>query len=200
MDNRLEALYVLALATGLRQGELLGLRWDDVDIEQGGLTVRYQLQRIPGVGLRLRELKTEQSRRTLTLPVAARDALRRHRARQRQERLWAGSRWQDTSFIFTTPIGTPLDADNLRREYVALRDAAEMPPVRFHDLRHTFTSLLQGRGGKLLDISRVLGHSQVSTTTNTYAHLFTERYAEIADLMDDALTETVPTGDARTGT
>jgi len=133
--------------------------------------------------------------------MAARDALRRHKVRQLKERvILAGSQWQDTGFIFTTPIGTPVDADNLRREYVALRDAAGMSPVRFHDLRHTFTSLLRGRGAKVLDISRVLGHSQVSTTTNTYSHLFTERYAEIATLMDDALTEAAPDKEADTGT
>lgn len=159
-------------------------------MERGILAVRGQLQRVPGAGLMLRELITETSRRTLALSVAAVDALKRHRVRQLEERLWAGMRWQDTGFLFTSTVGTPADPDHTRRDFKVLLEAAKLPPVRFHDLRHTFASLLVARGGNFLDLSKMLGHSQPSTTSDTYSHLFDERYAELAALMDDALTGT----------
>jgi len=189
-NDRMEGLYVLAITTGLRQGELLGLRWQDVDLERGVLAVRNQLQRVTGKGLRLRELKTEKSRRTLTLPATAVDALKRHRVRQLEARLWAGITWQDTGFIFTSSKGTPADPDHTRCQFKKLLKNTNLTPVRFHGLRHTFASLLVAQGGNFLDLSKMLGHSQPSTTSDTYSHLFDGRYAELAAMMDSALTGT----------
>ncbi|MGI8546822.1 MAG: site-specific integrase [Gemmatimonadaceae bacterium] len=185
--DRLEALYTVALALGLRQGEALGLRWQDIDVEARSLTVRYQLQRVDGKPA-LVEPKTAKSRRTLTLPTIAVDALRRHRIRQLEERLWAGSRWQEGGFVFTSTIGTPVDEHNLRKQFRALVKKAELPPMRFHDLRHSAASLLAAQGANARDVMETLGHTQIATTMNLYTHVFTERKAELAAMMDAALT------------
>jgi len=185
-DDRLEALYTVALALGLRQGEALGLRWQDVDLEAGTLAVRYQLQRVDGKPA-LVEPKTPKSRRTLALPALAVDALRRHRVRQLEERLWAGIRWQEQGLIFTSTIGTPVDEHNLRKQFRALLVAAKIRHIRFHDLRHSAGSLLAAQGATGRDIMEVLGHSQISTTVR-YTHVYDERRAELAAMMDTALT------------
>jgi len=187
--DRLEALYTVALALGLRQGEALGLRWQDIDLDTRTLTVRYQLQRVDSK-LVLVEPKTPKSRRALMLPGIVVEALKRHRTRQKEERLLAGYRWQDTGFVFTSTIGTPLDADNMRREFHATVTAAKLPPMRFHDLRHSAASLLAAQGASARDVMETLGHTQIGTTLNLYTHVFTERKTELADLMDAALTPT----------
>lgn len=117
--DRLEALFILAVAVGLRQGEALGLLWDAVDLDQGTLTVRYALQRVDKQ-LTLVEPKTLKSRRTLHLPQFLKAALLRHRAVQEEERLVAGSRWRETGFVFTTKIGTPLDGTNVTKRFQRL--------------------------------------------------------------------------------
>ena len=117
--DRLEALFSVALAIGLRQGEALGVRWQDVDWDARIIRVRYALQRI-NKRLELTELKTKNSRRDLPLIETVLVALRSHRNRQLQEKMVAGSRWQETGMVFTTTIGTPLDARNVTRKYHAL--------------------------------------------------------------------------------
>lgn len=186
--DRLEALYTLTLALGLRQGEVLGLRWQDIDLEGGTLSVRHQLQRVNGA-LVLREPKAH-SQRTLTLPPVVVDCLRQHQLRQMEERAWEGTRWQDTGFVFTSSIGTPLDADNVRKLFKEIVKATDgIPPaLRFHDLRHTAASLLNDCGANDFDVSRTLGHSQVSTTRDIYTHLFEKRRDDIATMMNDVLT------------
>ncbi len=184
--DRLEALYTVALSLGLRQGEALGLCWQDVDLEARTLAVRCQLQRVDGKPA-LVEPKTPQSRRTLALPALAVDALRRHRIRQLEERLWAGSRWQEQGLVFTSTIGTPIDEHNLRRQFRALLATAKIRHIRFHDLRHSAGSLLAAQGATGREIMDVLGHSQISTTAR-YTHVYDERRVELAAKMDAALT------------
>jgi integrase len=169
--HRLEALYTVALALGLRQGEALGLRWEDVDLESGKLRVRKQLQRIDG-RLVLSEPKTECSRRTMALPGFAVDSLREHRVRQLEERLAAGSRWRENSLVFPSTIGTPIEPRNVTRHFKALLREAGLPETtRFHDLRHTCATLLLMQGEDLRVVMDVLGHSQISLTANTYQHV-----------------------------
>lgn len=182
-DDRLRALFTVGVALGLRQGELLGLRWEDVDFATGTLTVRKQLQRIDGKP-QLVDLKTERSRRTLPLPAVTASALRAHRARQSQERLLAGSRWQDWGLVFASTIGTPLDPRNLTDRYKALLAQAGLPNIRFHDMRHSCASLLIAQGVPLEIVSRILGHSQISLTMNTYVHLLPQAQQQAADAMD----------------
>ncbi len=182
-DDRLRALFTVGVALGLRQGELLGLRWEDIDFATGTLTVRKQLQRIDGKP-QLVDLKTERSRRTLPLPAVTASILRAHRARQVQDRLLAGSRWQDWGLVFASTIGTPLDPRNLTDRYKALLAQAGLPNIRFHDMRHSCASLLIAQGVPLEIVSRILGHSQISLTMNTYVHLLPQAQQQAADAMD----------------
>jgi len=184
--NRLEALYVMAMGTGMRQGELLGLTWKCVDLDTGTATVRQQMQRINGK-LTLVEPKTTQSRRTVALPAIVVNALTSHRERQRFERKWAGSRWQEHGLVFTTTIGTPLDNSNVTHNFQkTLRDAG-IRKQRFHDLRHCAATLLLAQGADLRTIMDVLGHSTITLTANTYAHLTDATRRVAADMMDDML-------------
>lgn len=190
--DRLEALYTVALALGLRQGEALGLRWQDVDLERGRLTVAYALQRQktdPGEPAKpvLVEPKTERSRRTLALPATVLSALREHRSRQLQERLIAGSAWEEYGFIFTTTTGRPLLNTYLLRLFHAHLERAGLPRMRFHELRHSAASLLIAQGVPLKTVSTVLGHSTITLTSDVYGHLFQDAQREAANAMDRAL-------------
>jgi integrase len=187
--DRLEALYTVALAMGLRQGEALGLRWQDVDLETGRLSVRMALQRVEGT-FQLVELKTDRSRRTLTLPGVALHALRAHRTRQLEERLIAGEQWQEYGLVFATMQGKPLSARNVFRTYQRALANADLPHKRFYDLRHTCATLLLAQGVDMRTIMDILGHSQISLTMNTYAHVTLALQQDAAQRMNDFLTGT----------
>ena len=186
-DHRLHALWVSALGTGQRQGELLGLRWEDVEVDQARLTVRHTLQRVGGE-LVLLEPKTERSRRTIALPEVVMSALRGHRTRQKMERLVAGSRWVDSGHVFTTSRGTPLDAATVTRSFQRALSGAALPHRRFHDLRHSAATFLLAQGFSLEDVKNLLGHSSIVLTSNTYGHVLEGRQRELADGLDTVLT------------
>ena len=183
--HRLEALFAVALAIGLRQGEALGLRWQDVDLETGIVNVRYALQRTGG-SLQLVELKTRNSLRSIALPDVTRRALREHRTRQLEERLTAPY-WEDHGFVFASTVGTGIDPRNLTREFHQLRAAAGMDWLRFHDLRHGCASLLMAQGVNPRVVMEILGHSQISLTLGTYSHVAPELAREAAGKMDHIL-------------
>lgn len=170
--DRLEALYLVALGVGLRQGELLGLAWSDVDFERGVLTLRKALQRVDR-RLVLVEPKSVTSRRVVVLPDLVTAALRKHRVRQAEERLLAGRRWKDDprDLVFRTTIGTPLDGITVARNFQALLARHRLPHQRFHDLRHTCASLLLAEGVAPRVVMETLGHSQIALTLNTYSHV-----------------------------
>lgn len=186
-EDRLGALYSVALTVGLRQGEALGLRWDDVDLDAGLVHVRFQLQRIDGQGLQLVAPKTKLSRRTLALPPTIAANLGSHRARQAEERLRAGSRRIETGLVFTTEIGTGLDGPNVTKSFQRLLEKAGLPRRRFHDLRHSCASLLLAQNVAPRVVMEVLGHSQISLTMNTYSHVLPELKREAAQQMEALL-------------
>jgi integrase len=185
--NRLEARWIVGLALGLRQGEVLGLWWDDVDLEAGTLRVRRALQRQRVNGLVFIEPKTSRSRRTVSLPEPLVDALRAHRSRQLQERLAAGSMWKGSECVFTTECGAPIDPRNDYRAFKMLLGVAGLRDVRLHDLRHTAASLLLLQGVAPRVVMEVLGHSQISLTMNTYSHVVPELKRDAAERMGTAL-------------
>ena len=184
--DRLEALYSVALSLGLRQGEALGLRWEDVDLDKGNLSVRYALQRVNGK-VELVEPKTKKSRRTIALPFVAVNALLKHRITQESERQWAGDRWQETGHVFTSTIGTPLDDCNVTHQFQRILKAAGLPKLRFHDLRHTCATLLIAQGVHPRYVMDILGHSQIGLTMNTYGHVVAAVQREAASKMDAIL-------------
>ena len=157
------------MSAGLRRGELLGLRWVDVDLDGAELHVRQAIQRVGGE-LHFTAPKTRHSRRTIPLPALAVDALREHRARQAAERLAAGTAWRDSGLVFTTATGTPIEPRNLNRHWYALRKRADLPPVRLHDLRHTCVTLLLDAGVPPHIVQVIAGHSGIQVTMSIYAH------------------------------
>lgn len=182
--DRLAALYKLAISTGMRQGELLALRWQDVDLDGGRVTIRHTLR----LGTReLAEPKTERARRTLRLSAETAPGLREHRRRQLQDRLAAGRRWIDGDFVFATGNGTPLDSRNVTKAFQRNLANAGLPHQRFHDLRHACATLLLEDGEDLGVVSRILGHSQIATTADVYAHLTPAMLERSAARMDSIL-------------
>ncbi len=185
--NRLEALYVLALTTGMRQGELLGLRWHDIDLTGAKVQVRGSMQVTPE-GLRIAETKTAGSRRQVMLSKQPLDALRRHRATQAEERLRSGAAWDDQDLVFTNQIGRPIAAGNLlRRSFEPLLKRAGLPRIRFHDLRHTSATLLLGQGVHPKIVAEMLGHTKISTTLDLYSHVTPTMQRQAAEAFDSIL-------------
>ncbi|MHB1324976.1 MAG: site-specific integrase [Thermoleophilia bacterium] len=164
----------------------LGLKWEDVNFEAKTLRVRFALQRIEGK-LQLVEPKSAKSRRTIALPNPTVKALKHHRKRQLEENLLAGPAWQETGFVFTSTIGTPLEPDNIGRWFKPLLKKAGLPDIRFHDLRHTAASLLLVQGVQPRVVMETLGHSQISLTMNRYSHVMPVLQREAAEKMDAIL-------------
>ena len=181
--DRHEALFTVALSLGLRQGEALGLRWQDVDLRARTLSVVHALQRVDGK-LRLVEPKTDRSRRTIRMPEVVADSLVDHKRRQAERRLLAGGRWTNTSLIFTTSLGTPLEGIGVTKHFQDLLAATGLPRLRFHDLRHSCASLLLAQGVAPRVVMETLGHSQISLTMDTYTHVMPAVQAEAAEAMD----------------
>jgi len=186
--NKNEALYHLALATGLRQSELLGLKWSDLDWQKKTLNVQRQLKRNFKQGDYFAQPKTNNGRRTVVLGVTTVEKLREHWNLQNELRIFAGSRWQENDLIFPTPIGTPKNQSNLFREFKQFLRDTGLPEIRFHDLRHTAASLLLNHGVAPIIVSRRLGHYKVSMTLDIYGHLMPEMQDDAAKLIDDLIT------------
>ena len=184
--DRLQALYTLAITTGLRRGELLGLGWENVNLDQGTLRVSNTLQRVNGRP-QLVEPKTERSRRAVTMSRIAVKALRAHKTGQLEDRILAGSRWQETGLVFTSTIGTPLDGANVSHRFHALLRRAGLPHQRFHDLRRACASFLFAQGLPARMVMEVLGHSQIGTTMDIYAHVMPAMHQQAAEGMDAIL-------------
>jgi integrase len=232
--HRLEALFSIGVALGLRIGEALGLHWADVNVEAGVLHVRTALQRSGGdpvarrrllaqrkrlnlelkaakgdhrqqvvieqarvvvrqqladvqATLNLIEPKSRRSRRAIQMPALVVKALKAHRVRQLEERLAAGGQWTELDFVFPTSIGTPMDPRNVTRDFKEILAEAKLPPVRVHDLRHTAASLLLAQGVAPRTIMEILGHSQITLTMDTYAHIMPTLQQDAAEQMNAIL-------------
>lgn len=201
--HRLEALFRVALSLGMREGEALGLRWEDVDLDGGKLQIVHTLQRVKRPGekkskLELLSPKTDGSRRTIALPQVLIAPLLAHRARQQEERQACGEAWRETGMVFTTSVGTMLDQRSLLRYFYAIlntRDPADpepdpekkrklLPRLRFHDLRHSAATLLLAQGVHPRYIMELLGHSSISVTMNLYGHVLDDMKRETARQID----------------
>jgi integrase len=184
--DRLEALFVLAIHTGLRQGELLGLKWEDVDLESGTLRVRRTLATTKS-GPMLTAPKTKGSRRSVKLTQGTLDALRSHLKRQLQE-IRAGSLWRENGLVFASETREPLDRRYLTsRRFKGLLESAGLPEIRFHDLRHTCATLLLSKNVNPKIVSEMLGHATIAITLDTYSHIIPNMRDQAAAAMEEAL-------------
>jgi len=192
--DRLEALYVICLMTGLRRGEALALSWNDLDPERGSLLVQRAIKRVqtrsesgPRTRLEIGPTKTLSSVRTQALPRMCLDALRRQRARQASEKLAIDGWHNSDNLIFTTPIGSPIDPANFAKSLHDHCIAAGIGHRNPHQLRHSTATLLLAQDIPLHEVSDILGHSSVSVTKDVYGHMTTERRQAAADAMDRIL-------------
>ena len=175
----------------MRQGELLGLQWPDVDLDLGRVTIfrslhRTKRRRDPDdqtPWFELRHPKTAGSRRTLDIPSVTVDALREHQQKQRLQRLLADSSWKEQKLIFTTRIGTPVDTTNVLHQFQKILKRAGLAKMRFYDLRHTHASLLIAEGVHPKKIAERLGHASIKLTMDLYGHLFEGSDKESAERM-----------------
>lgn len=185
--HRLEALYWLALTTGMRQGELLALRWKEVNFEARALQVRGTLTLKEGRYV-VSEPKTPGSRRQVALGGQVIEVLRLHRSRQAEERLAKGSCWMDNDLVFANEVGNPIEPSNLRRRsFFPLLEKAGLKRIRFHDLRHSAATLLLGEGIHPKIVSERLGHSRVAITLDLYSHVTPTMQQQAVDAMNKLL-------------
>ena len=182
------AFYHVALATGMRQGELLGLKWDDLDLTRKTLQVKRQVERLPGGGFEFVPPKTKAGYRTIKLGSETVNILTHHYKTQLDESANAGNKWQDHGLIFPSSVGTPFSPSNVLKTFGTLRDEAGLPKIRFHDLRHTAASLMLNNGVDVLIVSKRLGHSKPSITLDVYGHLIPSSQEKAADLIDTLIT------------
>ncbi len=194
-DHRLEALFLLAIGTGMRRAEIMGLKWQDLDFTLGTLQVRRILTRVPTKMRQEKELtyvetepKTDRSRRALALPSFVLEALKRHRVRQLKEKLKVGPAWQEHDYVFCTAIGTHLNPTrDILDQLKKLLEKAGLPAIRFHDLRHSAATALLALGTNPKIVQEVLGHSAISITMDIYSHVLPTMQKEAMNKLNDAL-------------
>lgn len=186
--DRLEALYLLCLTTGLRQGEALALRWSDLNLPARTLTVTRSLAVVRGKFV-VKEPKNESSKRTVPLSATAVAALQAHRARQHAERLRLGAAWVKSDLVFSDEGGHYLHRTKATRGFQACLQRVGLAHLRFHDTRHAAAGLLLGAGRSLKEVSELLGHSSITMTADLYGHLADEAKRPAAEAMDELLRE-----------
>ena len=184
--ERLEAAFLVALGLGLRRGEVLGLRWADVDFEQKTITITQALARVGGK-LQFIEPKSRQSRRVIPLHDGLIAPLKAHRRRQLEQRLLIGARWVDTGLVFATGKGTPLEPRELNENFERLVTKAGLRRVRLHDLRHACATFLLAEGVHPRVVMELLGHSQISLTMDTYTHVIPDAMRQAIGRMEALL-------------
>lgn len=179
-----EGLFILALTTGLRKGELLGLMWSDVNWKKRTLRIERQLQQAGWRSAELVPTKTKSGRRVIKLGKATLAKLQEHRQRQETQKAVAGSSWQEHGMIFTTSIGTFLDQSKVSREFKRILRENSLPDIRFHDLRHTSLSLLLDYGTPVNTVQKRAGHSKASVTTDIYGHMMSHSQDAAAEKIE----------------
>jgi len=187
--DRLEALFTVALACGLRQSETLGLRWPDVNVDAGTMSIQRTLQRVDGV-FTFFPPKTARSRRTIAMPAPVAAALRQHMKRQLEERMAMGAAWDGDAWgalVFSNEVGQPLTSFHVSRRFRKLLQLAGLPAMRYHDLRHGAASLMAAQGVSARVAMEILGHAQISTTMNIYTHIAPELQKDAAERLSSAL-------------
>lgn len=184
--SRIYLPVLLATSTGMRKGEILGLRWRDINFEERTISVVQTLQRNSN-GLEYRQPKTKKSRRLIELPASVVEELKKHRLQQKKERLLLGEAYKDNDLVCCWPDGSPLKPDWVSRNWQNLCKKLGIKRVRYHDLRHTHSTLLMSWGVPTKVISERLGHSNTQITDDIYSHVLPGIQREVAKLLEERI-------------
>jgi integrase len=192
-DHRLNCLILIALGTGLRQGELLALKWSDIDMNNKTVTVNKTIKRVKIFDtaekfhneIVIQSPKTKSSNRTVPIPSNLIPVLKKHDLQQKQEKLKAGTSYNDNELIFATSTGNPISSKNLFNSYSCLLTKAKIPHKKFHALRHTYATKLFEKDEQLKTVSVLLGHSDISITANIYTHVMPEKKTNAAEKLNE---------------
>ena len=188
--SQFRELYHLAALTGMRRSELCGLKWEDIDLDNGSLRVVRTLQRLDGLGLVEGRPKTDKLRRTLVLSPTAIATMRRVRACQNENRLRLGDIWQGRGHVFSNENGTPISGERVSKDFAKIVKRNDLPHIPLHGLRHTAASLMIAGGVHARTIADILGHSSISTTMDVYGHLISGVQQGAVSVLDAALNKT----------
>ncbi|WP_039657605.1 tyrosine-type recombinase/integrase [Clostridium tyrobutyricum] len=192
-SHRLKALFLLAIGTGLRQGELLALKWSDIDFNNNILSVKRSIKNtsiMQSDGSKKRKTiiqvpKTKNSLRTVPIPSKLIPVIKRHELQKKEEKLKSGDTYTDSEFVFTTAMGLNIDARNLLRSYKRVLTKAKIPYRKFHALRHTYATKLFEKNIPLKTVQMLLGHADISTTADIYTHVMPEQKIKAVDKLND---------------
>lgn len=176
-------LIALAVVGGLRRGELLALRWQDVNFDKSTISINQNLQRVKGEGLSFKSPKTKKSKRTIALPNDLMELLKQYKIEQNTHRLSVGDLWEDNDLVFTGNFGKPMSPDYISEKFKVFVEQHDLPPVTLHGLRHSAASILIAKGVHAKGISSRLGHSGIQITMNTYGKFFESADREAAEKM-----------------
>ena len=183
----MEIPYLLAIFTGMRCGEVLGLKWDDVDFENKKIRIKRSLCFVSGKGLIFKEPKTKKSKRQISISQHVVNVLKKHKQKQEFQEEKLGTQYQDNNLIVCTDDGKPLDPRNLLRQFYRLIEEANVPRISFHDLRHTHATILMQQGENPKVVSERLGHSRVGITLDLYSHVSDDLQEQAAEKFENAL-------------
>lgn len=182
-------VFVLAIYTGMRRGEILALRWQDCNLEEGTLSVRQTLYRTGIDQLQFRETKTKASRRVISLPTFVINCLRKHKIEQNEQKLRLGNAYKNLDLVVATPLGTPVEPNTMNDYFQKQTKRAGLPVIRFHDLRHTHATILLRLGENPKLVSERLGHASVTITLDTYSHVLPDMQKDLAKNLGAAMQE-----------
>ncbi|MCD8501373.1 MAG: site-specific integrase [Bacillaceae bacterium] len=185
-SSRYYIVYLLAVTTGMRRGEILGLRWQDIDFKLKTLSIK---QTLSNRGDEFQETKTSSGNRSVSLPTVTIEQLKKHKKMIAQEKLLAGNCYVNLDLVVCTSLGNKLHPRNLLREFKRLTDLAEVAPIRFHDLRHTHATLMLKQGVHPKIVSERLGHSNIKITLDTYTHVLPGLQQAAAEKFGEVLLE-----------
>lgn len=185
--HRLEALLTVAITTGMREGELLALKWQDIDLVNKSLQVRRTVSFLARHGYKETEPKTAKGKRKIALSLGVVDVLKQHRIHQAEVRLKAGDIWQPLDLVFCNAHGYYLNTNNLRHQLQKLLSEAGLPSMRFHDLRHSAATIMLGMGTHPKVVQEILGHNDISVTMNVYSHVLPSMQQDTMDRWDKLL-------------
>ena len=186
-DSRFYDLYRIAVHTGLRRSELCGLKWEQVDLVNGSLSVTQTLQRVTGRGLVEGQPKTKRSRRSVDLNNTAIESLRIIQGWQLEQKLFLSDVWEDSGYVVTDEVGKPLDANVLTHDLQKIVTCSGLPHMTFHGLRHMTATLLMKAGKNPKVVQELLGHSTIGVTMDTYSHVLPGLQKDAVSALDDML-------------